>query len=251
MRYAGRYSRIINLTLSIALVLSLGATSILANNSKILNLSGTSESTDPYLDLFDQYPYGYPYDGLYPIPEPDLDALKTDRFIVKYKENQEDSFKSKLSSLPFTLEASLTIDSVRDSLEQTAVLPDSLASDSSRGSSSNNELRSSDSSRYTNIEVLILSEKIDPSEFEEMLISSGAYDDIVYVQPDYALEIANLDPPPTSTALLGSGDDDSNSSSTSSPDDDGLSDDDPNLSTPAGTSDDTEEDDESYLIQNT
>jgi len=137
-------------------------------------------------------PTEQPYDNLLLQDEIDPDVGKTDRFIVKYKENKAESFKSKLT---YTLASSNGIDSVRNSLETSDVLPNS------KNSQNVNNSRSS-ALRYSDIEVLILSEKVFPSEFEESLIASGAYNDIIYIQPDYEMEIASLDIGTTTTSGL-------------------------------------------------
>ena len=132
----------------------------------------------------------YPHDE--PRPYDDPEAGKTDRFIVKYKENKATSFKSKL---PYTLLSSNSIDSIKESLESSSVLPVSASNRSQTG----NESRSS-ASRYYDMELLILAEKVFPSEFEEVLIATGAYNDIIYIQPDYELEIASIVVSPTTLA---------------------------------------------------
>ena len=152
-------------TTVLTLVLLVGTSSLVAvlTQQKALEAAQASQFSEQ-LPLID--------DELLP------EIFKTDRFIVKYKENKANSFKSKLS---YELLESRSLDSVKNSLENASVLPESIGDSRSA------------SSRYADMEVLVLSEKVEPAEFEEALIASGAYNDILYIQSDYELEIASVD----------------------------------------------------------
>ena len=165
------------LSLSLSLLLCLSASAIYADN---LSSSSNPNPYDPSLNLLlDDWPidndYSFPYDN-----ELDPDAGKTDRYIVKYQENKAESFKSKLSN-DYDIVESLSLDTLLDSLQSLSILPNT---NSSRGEGDSSPPSISPSSRYPNLEVITLSEKLLPSELEAVLVLSGAYDDILYIQPD-------------------------------------------------------------------
>ncbi|MCL1885955.1 MAG: S8 family serine peptidase, partial [Dehalococcoidia bacterium] len=159
------------LTTILTLVMLVGTSSLVAvlTQQKALEAAQQARMTDQSSLPDDEF-----------LPE----IFKTDRFIVKYKENKANSFKSKL---PYTILESRSLDAVKSSLETSAILPSGAVADDGGGS------RSSASSRYADMEVIILSEELEPWEFEEAVLASGAYTDVLYVQADYELEIASID----------------------------------------------------------
>ena len=103
-------------------------------------------------------------------------AAGTDRYIVKYKSGKRDSFLAKVSDM---VETALPV-SV-PSLSEVSLNPGkSRVSGNSRGSFA------------SSIEVLILPEKILPSEFAAALAQTAVSNDIEYIQPDYPLSLAGL-----------------------------------------------------------
>ena len=184
MPFPTRRRKITSLALTVAVLLSLTTASGYAMGNPAPNISSPS---NPSLDLLlEDWNYDYEPHALFDI-EPDPDIGKTDRYIVKYKTGQEESFKSKL---PHDLvDNSLSLDDVNSNLRSLEVIPDNNS-----GRNNTNPNTSYLSAKYPDLEVLILSEKMLLSELEEVLESSGAYSDILYIQPDYELEIASLNP---------------------------------------------------------
>jgi len=175
---ASKRSYLLRLFLSLSLLLSLCASCFHTDSHQL---------AIPALDLYSDYlefPFNdYPYDD-YELDYVDPDLDKTDRYIVKYKEGSDNAFKTKLSN---NLVESRSIDSLSSVFQTETLLPDN----NSRG-----ETNPAFSSRFSNTEVLILSEKMLPSELEELLVALGATGDIDYIQPDYELEIASISSDP-------------------------------------------------------
>ena len=109
-----------------------------------------------------------------------LTAKKTDRFIVKYKAGEEASFNSKTTSL------------IKNVLNPGADLREFVGQEGSITDSKEALGQENPEICESKFSVLILEEKVLPSEFAETLRSLGAESDIEYIQPDYKLSIESL-----------------------------------------------------------
>ncbi len=94
-------------------------------------------------------------------------AWKTDRYLVKYRPNRAQSFKTKLNRTDMSLSFGAVMDA-------SPVL----------------EL---DATPESALELIVLDEKMTPSEFADELRDLGILGDIEYVQPDFELSLDALD----------------------------------------------------------
>lgn len=135
--------------------------------------------------------------------EEDPDAGKTDRYIVKYKSSSSESaFLSKTSSLvksaeEFTAEVS-AFDGKLSVYSAPEVFDFATASEYEKAVSSIEEktiLEVPEVSAVieSDMQVIVLSEKMLPSEFADELKSLGADDDIEYIQPDFILTLDTVE----------------------------------------------------------
>ena len=122
-----------------------------------------------------------------------VERSKTDRFIVKYKDEGEDSFKEKVGD---KIDESIKIENLipkefepvdENKTEETIL-------DSVRGlfkeSIDGIDLLNRNEDKT---ELIILEDSVNPSEFAEVLKDSNIEDDIEYIQPDYKMELNGLD----------------------------------------------------------
>jgi len=121
----------------------------------------------------------------------DIDDGKTDRYIVKYKPDKESVFVNKVRGLvceitPIERIANEAIDSSR------AI---SISSDSKFEIVDSNKINQvfGNSSFLNDLSLIILDEKVYPTEFATKLKSLGVTNDIIFVQPDFKLQLDSLD----------------------------------------------------------
>ena len=199
--HSKRTQGIIAMCLTIAAVLSIGATGITRQ---------TAAAADPFSEMRDEYlvtssrsrPADISRDALKkeaigrtgaPPDETDPDAAKTDRYIVKLKEGREAVFEQKIAT---RLAASLDI---------TPEVRGDTGTFSVRGAGGTGAKHgiSVDAARETieipivsmtakNTKLIILSEPMLPSELAAELKASGAGNDIEYIQPDFELSLDGL-----------------------------------------------------------
>ena len=128
------------------------------------------------------------------------ESMRTDRFIVRYREGRAESFEAKMNSY---LDDSVDIVSCMSSF-RTGEKIYRGETDSSDFGTNNADLdigvRSGDTDRFApevqtvslsarDMRVLFLREPMLPSEFAEKISGTGADRDILYVQPDFELSL--------------------------------------------------------------
>jgi len=104
----------------------------------------------------------------------DEDAGKTDRYIVKHKSGKESSFINKTADLA----------------QSVTEIKSSVFVGESKGTVNK---KSTIKSENSSVSLLVLDEKVLPSELAQTLKTLGAGSDIEYIQPDFLLRLGSLD----------------------------------------------------------
>ena len=189
----GKLRKLISISLLAAIILGMITT----------NTSGrTAQAKNPFWEMEEEYsdPYrsnaeerGITARGLsdstdtflpeHPGRTPATDAGKTDRYIVKYKAGQKASFESKITSM---LSESKSI-----------IIPEPYAETSVFNINSWVGVGTADTlyMQHTldNTEVVFLKDPIIPADFAAKLRTLGAEADLVYIQPDFVLQLGSID----------------------------------------------------------
>ena len=122
-----------------------------------------------------------------------IDDAKTDRFIVKYKKNREDNFKEKAA------------DAIKKCYESKKPIPAKEKKKDEKTSDHNFlqtlETMASEtldkfdwtSENTDQTELIILNEKVNPSKFAETLKEKNIEDDILYIQPDFKMDLQGVE----------------------------------------------------------
>jgi len=127
------------------------------------------------------------------LEEPVFDDGSTDRYIVKYKSGQKQTFENKLSS----------------KISRSEKISDIAVFESKADSRNTGKIIDDVLYRNNDWEVLTLNEKMLPSEFAAAIRNSNAIGDIEYIQPDYKLSLDSIEEEPTSEDVDDSSDEES------------------------------------------
>jgi len=113
----------------------------------------------------------------------DSSAGKTDRYIVKYKDGKKNDFVSKTAELTKSVTSIGTI--LDDNVGNELLL--------NKNNGIGNLSAKSVETKNSNISLLVLEEKVLPTELAQTLKNLGVDSDIEYIQPDFELQLDSID----------------------------------------------------------
>lgn len=127
-----------------------------------------------------------------PLVAEDEDSGKTDRYIVKYKDNKESRFLGRIGGILESAEDIAPV--VEADTGVFSIHAEEVAERSAALTASEKLVVDIPVEAVTteNVQLIVLNEKKSPSEFAEELKALGADKDIEYIQPDFELSLDSL-----------------------------------------------------------